>query len=309
MFKKMDYVYAVYKEKSFTKAAEKLFISQPCLSAAIKKIETEIGMPLFERRYSSVLPTKIGMEYIEATERMKAIEENFVAKISETDHLQYGSITIGGTNYVTSYILPSIIKEFSRLYPKIDINLVETKSVELERMLNSEEIDLFIDSFDDGAPSQECYALSDEKILLAVPASFKCNERLRQYRFLPNGTSKANDKGKVSIKHFKNENFLLLKSGNNMYKQATQIFKEAEISPNISFKLDQLSTSYNLVKSECGVCFVTDTVFKYHNLTDDIVLYDFKESRTRTLYVVKKKNKFMSHAMEKFIEISEKTIN
>lgn len=265
-------------------------------------------MPLFERHYSSVLPTKIGMEYIEATERMMAVEEGFLAKVQEADRLEYGSITIGGTNYVTSYMLPEIIKEFSRLYPKIDINLIETKSVELERMLNSEEIDLFIDSFDAGVPSWECFPLSDEKILLAVPVGLKCNEKLKKYKFLPENNKKIDDAEKVSIKHFKDENFLLLKSGNNMYRQAIQIFKEANITPNVSFKLDQLSTSYNLVKSECGVCFVTDTIFKYHNLTDDIILYDFKESRTRTLYVVKKKNKFLSHAMEKFIEIAKGTI-
>ena len=81
MFKKMDYVYAVYKEKSFTKAAEKLFISQPCLSAAIKKIEDEIGVPLFERRYSSVRPTKIGLEYIAAIEQIKATQQDFLSKI------------------------------------------------------------------------------------------------------------------------------------------------------------------------------------------------------------------------------------
>ena len=49
MFKYMNYVYAVYLNKSFSKAAEKLYISQPALSAAIKKVEEEIGLPIFDR--------------------------------------------------------------------------------------------------------------------------------------------------------------------------------------------------------------------------------------------------------------------
>ncbi len=306
MFKKMDYVYAVYKEKSFTKAAEKLFISQPCLSAAIKKIEGEIGVSLFERRYSSVRPTKIGLEYIAAVEKIKAIEQDFASKIQETEHLQYGSITIGGTNYVISYILPQIIKEFSKLYPKIEINLIETKSIDLEKMLNAEEIDLFIDSFDLASSTQECYPLLNEKILIAVPANSKSNRGLEKYLFDPNNTSEENLK--VSVKNFKDENFILLKNGNNMHKHATQIFRDAGITPVVSYKLDQLSTSYNLVKSECGICFLPDTIFKYNKIPENIVLYDLEESKTRTLYVVKKKNKFFSDAMKKFIEISKQII-
>ena len=61
MFSKMHYVYAVYKEQSFTKAAEKLYISQPYLSATIKRIEAEIGFPLFERK-------KLNSDFKESTD-------------------------------------------------------------------------------------------------------------------------------------------------------------------------------------------------------------------------------------------------
>ena len=306
MFKKMDYVYAVYKEKSFSKAAEKLYISQPCLSAAIKKKEEELGVCLFERRYASVRPTAIGLEYIAAIEKIRAIEQEFASKIQETDRLEYGSITIGGTNYVISYILPHIIKEFSKQHPKIEINLVETNSVELEKMLYAEEIDLLIDSFDSNSPLQDCYPLLKEKILIAVPASLECNKNLKAYQYNP--TEPPMSGVKTSIKNFENEDFILLKSGNNMYKHATQIFKDAGIAPKVTYKLDQLSTSYNLVKSECGICFLPDTIFRYNKIPDNITLYDLQESKTRTLYVFKKKNKFVSPAMKKFIEISKQII-
>ena len=305
MFNKMDYVYAVYKEKSFTKAAEKLYISQPCLSAAVKKIENEIGLPLFERRYSSVRPTKIGLEYIAAVEQIKGIEQDFISKIQNTEHLQRGSVTIGGTNYALSYILPLIIKEFSKLYPKIEINLVETKSLELEKMLSDEEIDLFIDSFDYAPTTEDCFPLLKEKILLAVPSSFECNKSLEKYRYYPNSTCRPQ---KISIKHFENENFILLKNGNNMHSHAMKIFKSVDISPKVIYKLDQLSTSYNLTMLGSGICFLTDTVFKFNPVPDNIVLYNLEESETRTLYIAKKKTRFLSHAMSEFIEISKQTI-
>ena len=94
-----------------------------------------------------------------------------------------------------------------------------------------------------------------------------------------------------------------------MYKHANSIFHQAGITPEISFKLDQLSTSYSLAASECGICFITDTVFKYHKYTDDIFIYNLEETAKRMLYVVKKKNRFCSHAMNKFIELSKECIN
>ena len=308
MFKKMEYVLTVHKEKSFTKAAEKLYISQPCLSAAIKKLEEEIGMPLFERRYSSVKPTKIGAEYIKAAEQITNIQQGFLDILKETDSMQFGSITVGGTNYVSSYILPCIISEFSKLYPKIEIFLVESKSTELEKMLESEEIDLFIDSFDIGTSSQDCYPLLKEKIMLAVPKSFECNMGLDKYQVSTKEIINSSHVPDISVEKFKNEKFILLKNGNNMYKHAMKIFEKANINPEVSYRLDQLSTSLSLAASECGVCFVTDTVFKYHKFFDDIVLYNLKENTTRTLYVAKKKNRFFSHAMEKFIDVTKECI-
>ena len=64
MFSGMNYVYEVYKEQSFSKAAENLYISQPALSSMIKKIETKIGMPLFDRSTSPIQLTECGKKYI-----------------------------------------------------------------------------------------------------------------------------------------------------------------------------------------------------------------------------------------------------
>ena len=77
MFQKYEYVYAVYKEGNFTRAAQKLFVSQPSLSIAIKNIENERGAPIFERRASGVTLTEVGREYISAAEKIMEIESDF----------------------------------------------------------------------------------------------------------------------------------------------------------------------------------------------------------------------------------------
>ena len=266
-------------------------------------------MPLFERRYSSVRPTKIGLDYIEAAEKIMQIQNNFAAKINDINNIEYGNITIGGSNYVSSYILPGIVSKFSSLYPKIEISLIETGSVELEKKLNNEEIDLIIDSFDDEKLLHECYPLLSEKILLAVPAKSKCNQGLEKYQLMPEDlfNSKLDfcTVPAVSLNNFKDEKFILLKSGNNMYKHAAEILKKGNFTPHVSFQLDQLSTSYALAASNNGVCFVTDTIFKYHNFRNNVILYNIKGSGSRTLYIIKKRNRFTTGAMSKFIDITE----
>ena len=73
MFSKYEYAYALYQEGSFTKAAQKLFITQPSLSIAIKGIEKEAGAVLFERRGNGVVLTEAGKEYIATVERIMAL--------------------------------------------------------------------------------------------------------------------------------------------------------------------------------------------------------------------------------------------
>jgi len=83
MFEKIDYVYAVYKEGNFTKAAQKLFISQPSLSVAVKGVEAEIGAPLFERSGARVTLTEVGREYIAAAEKIMSIRQDFEKRLGD----------------------------------------------------------------------------------------------------------------------------------------------------------------------------------------------------------------------------------
>lgn len=313
MFKKMDYVLAIYKEKSFTKAAEKLYISQPCLSAAIKKLEEDIGMPLFERGHDGIVPTLVGNEYIETALAINNLKKDFSAKINDIANLKSGNLILGGSNYVSSYILPRLVGEFSRAYPNIGISLTEAGSVELGKKIIAEEIDLVIDNFDGAKGSFEGLPLFEEKILLAVPGESPVNNGLEEYRLTPEQIySNTVDYSKVKtvdIKHFAKESFILLKNGNDMYFQAQKIFKLCGFTPKVNFRLDQLITSYSLATSGNGVCFVSDTLFKYHQFKDDVFLYNIKGSGSRTLYVVKKKNRYKTRAMERFCEIAKDAVN
>jgi len=305
MFKKAQYVYAIYREASFTKAAETLYVSQPCLSAAIRQIEQKIGAPLFTRGASSVKPTELGLEYIKTAEQILALEEQFINRVKDVNSLSRGTVRVGGSNYISSYLLPQIIDHFSKQYPNVIVSLTEGSSTELNDLLQKESVDLILDSFD-CVPSDISYVpLSREKILLAVPEHFPCNNDTRHWGISPSEVfDRQLDCGllpTVPIDRFRQEKFILLKNGNSMYDHAMGIFRSSGITPQVSLFLDQLSTSYSLAAQGNGCCFVTDTIFRHHRYEDPVRLYNISGSGSRTLAIAHKKIRYISPAVTKFI--------
>ena len=88
MFQGMNYVYEVYKEMSFSRAAKNLYISQPSLSAAVKKAETQIGFPVFDRSSNPIRLTELGREYIRSIESIMEVEQGFENYVRDMQELK-----------------------------------------------------------------------------------------------------------------------------------------------------------------------------------------------------------------------------
>ena len=182
MFDGKEYVYAVYEEKSFSKAAQKLYITQPALSTAIKKVEKKIGTPIFDRSTSPIGLTPGGEVYIDAIEKLFALEQNTLNQLNNLNGLLAGKLSVGGTIFFTSFVLPGVLSEFSHRYPQIKIDLQEGTTTQLTDKLVAEELDLLIDNSELDDKNYEKYYYSTERIILAVPKSFPINEELTQYQ-------------------------------------------------------------------------------------------------------------------------------
>lgn len=313
MFSKYNYVYEVYKERNFTRAAQNLFISQPSLSVAIKNIEKKLGAELFERKGNTVKLTEAGEEYIATTKQIMAAEKEFLNRINDINNLKTGKIVVGGTNYLSSYVLPRVVNRFNRMYPDVEVELIEGNSYNLCSMMKNEQIDIIVDSFDENTDDCQRFFLASEDILLCVPKDRKINEKLKKFRIEPEsiykGTANLKNTEAVSVKNFKDENFILLKKGNDMYKRAMSFFHEENIEPKVTYKVDQLNISYALADSGIGLCFVTDTFLKYGRFNDNVFLYKVgNEQYSRNLYIAHKKNKYCTKAMAEFIRITKEIL-
>ena len=312
MFKKVNYIYAIYREGSFTKAAEKLYISQPCLSSAVKRVEQLVGGPLFERRGNGAHLTELGVEYIRTAEQILALEEEFFQKARDIHGLKRGTVRVGGSNYISSYILPRILERFTAQYPDVTISLTEADSAKLTQMLQQEQLDLVVDSVDGPAEEKGGHVLLREKILLAVPGGFDCNRLLEGKGITPaklfEDPLSLDTLPEVDASVFHQERFVLLKDGHSMHRHAMEVFRQAGFMPKITLFLDQLSTSYSLCAQGNGCCFVSDMVFRYHRFDDDVQLYKVAGSGWRSLAILGKQGKPLTPVEKAFSQIAGEAI-
>lgn len=313
MFQKYKYVLAVYEEQCFTKAAKRLYISQPSLSVAIRNVENKVGMPLFERCGGSLHLTEAGKAYIEAAQKMEYAETAFCRQIEDLNVLQAGKLIVGGSNYLTSDVVSKLVSRFRSTYPGVEIMLTEANSTHLRERLEKEEVDLVIDNFGNFPEQYQRYALVEEQVMLCVPGDHRVNEALKDFQILPEQLYIDPDCIKaippVNIAAFKGEPFVLLKQGNDMYDRAMEILKAGKLQPEIRFQVDQLNISYALAESGAGACFITDTFFKYRKYTANVMLYKINSPfAERTLHIVHKKGRYCTKAMEAFIKITQDMI-
>ena len=141
------YAYQIYKRGSFTKAAKDLYISQPSLSAAISRLENDLGFRIFDR---STIPCSLTVEgriYIESLEEIIESENNMRKRINDIFDTDHGSITIGGSSLASYLILSEICSEFYKKYPKINVTLdignIGSSQVLLEK-LDNKELDILV---------------------------------------------------------------------------------------------------------------------------------------------------------------------
>ena len=171
MFTNKHYIIAVYEEGSFSKAAQRLYVSQPSLSASVKRIEDRISLPLFDRSTSPISLTEAGREYIRYALEIKEKEHSFERYISDFTHTVSGSVKIGGSSLFSSFLLPFIISYFNIIYPDVTFEIIEDSTKNLMEKLSLGSIDIIIDNavIDNAAIKSTIY--KTETLLLAVHIS------------------------------------------------------------------------------------------------------------------------------------------
>ena len=307
MLRDLEAVYAVYQEKSFSKAADKLFVSQPALSATIKKIESQIQMSIFDRSKTPIQLTKAGEYYIHYVEKMLNLQKEMQEHFASLRQERNGVLNIGSAAFFCAHILPDIIQRFKIDYPGYVVNLLEANASDLTQYLNTNIVELSLDVDNMDNSIYNSVELLEEDIILAVPANYMVNKKLANYAIsFDSICSKAYQTKAfpaVNIREFKDEQFLLLKQGNDLYKRGLKMCKNAGFVPKVFMYLDQLLTSYYIAKNGKGIAFIRAGMLDYVDYTEQLCFYKIDDkSAVRKIMLNYKKNAELSQVALDFIE-------
>jgi len=291
-----EYVYAVYTEKSFSKAAQKLFVSQPWLSSTIKKVEQELGLPLFDRSTTPISLTEAGQYYVEGVEKIMAIEQEMRQHFKQLHETEGSQLHIGSSMFFCTYVLPSLLADFRAMYPQVTLTFTEGGSQSLAEKLLDGKLDFILEAEKPESNKFHTIPWASEELVLAVPAHFKINQGLAQYRYtfdeLLHRHTPGNRKPPVPLKEFHKESFIFLTEGNDSCQRSMQMCKNAGFTPNVSMYLTQMMTAYYLVCEGRGVTFLRSTIPEYVSPSDSVVFYQLDDPMAvRNIYLSYPKKK------------------
>lgn len=313
MFVWKKYVYEVYKERSFTKAAQNLYISQPSLSARIKKIEEIVGEPLFDRSTTPLQLTEVGKVYIEAAEEITQIEQRVENYINDLAGLKTGNLAVGASTLFAAYVVPSLITQFNQKFPDVHIQLIEGNTAELEEMLGSNALDFVIDNYhyDSILYNKELYC--EENILLAVPKHFAINEELGMYQLSYKNIKNKNYLNQkypaVPLGRFADLPFIILTQGNDTRTRGDRLCRNVGFKPNIVLEFNQQSTAYMASSTQLGATFISDILVSQLPAFENLVYYKLDgEEAKRKVFFYYKTHKYKTRVMEEFIRMMHEQI-
>lgn len=308
MFHNMEYVYCIYKERSFSKAAEKLHISQPSLSAMVRKIEKQAGASIFERKTRPVSLTPFGIEFVQGIEQIFEIEERLQQYVYELHTLESGSVAIGGSNLSVSYIVPQKIAAFKLAYPKIDLRIVEKDTLTCKQMLDNGELDLMVTNRPMNADEYHKIVCYEEELVVTVPQNFPINQGLEKNRLTPEEldgqvASVPIQRG-ISPAELAGVPLILLHRGNYLRLCSDIMFQNCQVEPNIILEVDKSSIAYNFARLGLGATIISSVLVESSHRDSGLYFYRLNSPQTRReAFICYRKGHHVSMAMRRLIEM------
>ena len=306
MFTYMDYIYAVYKARSFNKAAQELYISQSSLSTTIKRAEEKIGLPIFDRSAYPIQLTEFGKIYIDALEEVYALTENLKNYIYDVNHLAKGSLSIGAGNFFSSHLLPAAISAYKQKFPQIAVTLIEGRTLDLEQQLAKGNIQMLLTNGQFDTIQYDKTVLAKENLILAVPSHFFSEPPQRESLISPESLRYGDyaDIPGVALQAFSKLPFIGLRPGNDTRLRTDKIFHSFDITPVWLLELDQSSTCFSFVCAGMGAGFIADTIVRSRGDLSGLLLYKIDHPATlRDIAIYTKHTSIMSRAVKEFIHI------
>jgi LysR family hydrogen peroxide-inducible transcriptional activator len=286
--KDLKYLVALADTGHFGRAAQRTFVSQPTLSAQLKKLEEYLGVKLVERHPKNVQLTEVGKEIVARARRMLSEGDEIVALArNNTDPLS-GKLKVALIPTIGPYLLPRVMQKLRKALPQLGLMLYEHQTEELLKRLREGEIDLGILALpvdQDGLESRRLYR---EEFTVALPSDSALAQK---------PTIKAAD--------LKGQTLLLLEDGHCLRDQALEVCSRVDVREAEDFRATSLETLRHMVVAGLGVTLMPElAVESPFGSQRGLVIRQFaKPAPARTVGAVWRKSTTRGAAIEAVCDI------
>jgi DNA-binding transcriptional LysR family regulator len=281
--KQLQYFVKLAETEHYRRAAEALYITEPSLNRAIRDMEGELGLRLFEKKGRNIFLNKYGRMFLPYVKRSLQELDKGTSIMQAYTRPDHGKITLGFIYTMGYTFVPELITQFKAI-PKnssISFDFKQGTTTQIIKELKEERIDLAFCSFVENEPDIVFYPISEEELVVAVPKGHPLSNR-----------------GSVSLKELEPYPFISFNKSSGLYEMITRILGEADTHPEIICHIEEDNAMAGLVASGYGVAIIPDFyTLKNYNL-DRIPIADPLDKRYLFMAVYRHAN--MLPIMETF---------
>lgn len=285
--RQLEYFQMASRLKNITRAAERLNVSQPNITVAIKKLEAELEIQLFDRSQKQLSLTPEGVVFLSRVELALRNIQDAVLEVNDYKQLQKGTIKIGIPPMIGAYLFPKIFSGFKRQYQYLSIYLYEEGSIAIREKIERDELDFGIVIITDASPNLQLFPIAKSQLLACVPPSSPLSDQLS-----------------INLGQLDNANVIMLKEGSYLRHLLQQKFKAESILPNIVLESNQVETIKGLVASDVGLAFLLDFILQD---AKGLRLLPLSEPINVEIGLAWKKDRYISRAAQAFIDFCKNT--
>lgn len=253
-FYKPSYFAAIVEEGSLTKAAQKLYISQPSLSQYLKRLEDILGVQLFDHKTSPLQLTYVGKRYYEYVLQFMKLDEHVRKEFQDIENQLSGQLRLGIAFWRGACLLPDVFPHFHEQYPDIHIELTEGRSAQLENALMNDKIDIAIMNHPYTLDYNKltCETIFEERILLAAPSIHPFVQKTLA------GGEQLGPYPLATLDLLKSIPLILTKPGQNLTYAVNRALAKSHVEPDVLMETGNLTTAINLTATGIACTFVPE---------------------------------------------------
>ncbi len=233
----LQYIVALAQERHFKRAADRVFVTQPALSLAVKKLEQELGMAIFERRSPHVTLTPLGEQIVQQAQHVLEGAAQIKAIASQGENQLRGLLRLGVIATVGPYLLPSLIPLLHKRAPEMPLEIEENLTAPLSLMLKNGQLDAVILALPFEEPGVVTKALYREPFKVVVPVTHAWAKR----------------KTPLEACQLRSENVLLPAAGHCFRRQVLESCPEVSRAEREGTQGNSLETLRQMVASGLGI--------------------------------------------------------